>query len=348
MFPQRPARNRTGFTLIELLVVIAIIAMLVAILLPAVQQAREAARRSSCKNNLKQLGLAIHNYHDTFRVFPANVGETVAQRRGASWLTLLLPNMEQGPAYDSMVFTDQDFTDQGSQGLNRNWRVVSQLIVPNLNCPSSPLNKTRNNTAGALTVSQLGAPATYPVQVADYVGIMGMYYFPSSVAAQQTTPGSRTPSTWTGYGWMQYEGVIGAWNSNLGPIDMADVSDGLSNTLIVGEHSSATVDPITGTRIDSRPSNYVGGAWSAGPSKWGDWTMNITVPRWPINSVDIAGTSLDTAGYALHNGLRSAHQGGVQVLMGDGAVRFLSQNIDFNTTYMALCSRRDGTVIGEF
>src|SRR5213592_7905 len=102
------SRRPAGFTLIELLVVIAIIAVLVALLLPAVQQAREAARRSQCKNNLKQLGLAFYNYHESFNMFPINFavrggggGQAIADT-GHSWLTMLLPSVDQAPLYNSI------------------------------------------------------------------------------------------------------------------------------------------------------------------------------------------------------------------------------------------------------
>ena len=106
-----PSYHAVGFTLIELLVVIAIIAILVALLLPAVQQAREAARRSSCKNNLKQLGLALHNYHDVHRVFPPaqlrgrNSSTGIEYGNAASWGAMLLPFIEQAPLYDQMNFS---------------------------------------------------------------------------------------------------------------------------------------------------------------------------------------------------------------------------------------------------
>ncbi|MDB5338411.1 MAG: hypothetical protein JWN70_4030, partial [Planctomycetaceae bacterium] len=94
--------DRSGFTLIELLVVIAIIAVLIALLLPAVQQAREAARRSQCKNNLKQLGLALHNYHDTYGVFP--YAQTPCCSGGHTWVEMLLPFMDQAPMYNQINF----------------------------------------------------------------------------------------------------------------------------------------------------------------------------------------------------------------------------------------------------
>lgn len=346
MSKTRPlSRGRSGFTLIELLVVIAIIASLVAILLPAVQQAREAARRSSCKNNLKQLGLAIHNYHDTFNVFPGNTGvsgTTDTGPRGVSWLVHILPNLEQGAAYDQFVFVDSDHSDQHS--VNRSWNIMSQLRVPILNCPSSPMPSTRNHTTHTATRA-LGAPNTITVQVPEYVGIAGGYFNPVNGGEWGALGGSST-QTWTGYGWMMDRGIINIWNSNLPPVKMAGVTDGLSNTIAVGEHSNYMMS-IDGTQSDARPGNYVGGAWHSGAGYWGGWTMNVTIPRFPNNSI-FSGNYTQQWNYCLHNGLRSAHKGGVQVLMGDGAVRFLSDNMDFGKTYMALLQRNDGAVVGEF
>src|SRR6201996_1630152 len=97
-------RRSKGFTLIELLVVIAIIAVLIALLLPAVEQAREAARRTQCKNNLKQMGLALHNYHDTNNTFPPGwIGQSTAAYSGFGWNTMLLPSIDQGPLYNSLA-----------------------------------------------------------------------------------------------------------------------------------------------------------------------------------------------------------------------------------------------------
>ena len=98
-----------GFTLIELLVVIAIIAILIALLLPAVQQAREAARRTQCRNNLKQMGIALHNYHDNFNIFPPGGLQASTDGGGASFLAMLLPFMDQGPAYNRMDFNTWRF-----------------------------------------------------------------------------------------------------------------------------------------------------------------------------------------------------------------------------------------------
>ena len=113
-------RQNRGFTLVELLVVIAIIGILVGLLLPAVQAAREAARRMQCSNNLKQMGLALHNYHDTFNRFPGNTATPQgSQQLGASWLVKILPQLEQSAAFNQLVWIDTDFSDR--TGVNRNW-----------------------------------------------------------------------------------------------------------------------------------------------------------------------------------------------------------------------------------
>lgn len=334
-----------GFTLVELLVVIAIIGILVGLLLPAVQAAREAARRMSCQNNLKQIGLAIHNYHDTFRRFPGNVGTPEGiSRVGASWLTMILPQLEQSAAYNQLIWVDTDFSDRGSN-TNRNWQVMSQARVPTFNCPSSPLERLRTHTAAAGTQA-LDAPETYKIQIPEYVGNMGYYWEPGT----GRTPGLRPDggrNVWTGYGWMQDAGMIPVWNEVYDGPKMSSVTDGTSNTIAVGEHSNYMFR-VDGGRADTRPGRGPGAMWSAGPGfhAWLGWTMNVTVPRWPINSLDIGNYTMEWTS-TLHNGYRSTHTGGAQFCFGDGSVRFLSENIDFRNTFNALCGRNDGYVLGD-
>lgn len=329
--------RRRGFTLIELLVVIAIIAVLVALLLPAVQQAREAARRSSCKNNMKQLGLAIHNYHDTHRVFPGNIVQTAGDQRNASWITMILPFMDQAPAYNQMVFSGTDWTMQS--GVNLNWDVTNQLRVDILNCPSSPMPKVRNfGTNGA--TQGVGAPGTISIQTADYAGVSGGYWRPNTTTVP---PGG----VWTGYGWDHKNGIIINYNGSTDPVRMAKVVDGTSNTIAVGEHSDYTVRNSDGAKVDARASSWAGGSWAAGPANyaWVGWSLNVTIPRYGIN-YNGPGYGHEIP-YGGHNGFRSAHTGGAHVLLGDGSVRFLGENIDFNTL-LALSQAEDGVPVGAF
>ncbi len=143
------ARKRAGFTLIELLVVIAIIAVLVALLLPAVQQAREAARRSSCKNNLKQLGLAFHNFNDTYRELPPGVRSAW----GMSWTWDILPYLEQPAVYELMP--DDPLSDSGHWGgtdaRSLGLIQITRTNVPVFHCPSQPGNQSEENDVNGLT-----------------------------------------------------------------------------------------------------------------------------------------------------------------------------------------------------
>ncbi|QDS91351.1 putative major pilin subunit [Roseimaritima multifibrata] len=336
--------TQRGFTLVELLVVIAIIGVLVGLLLPAVQAAREAARRMQCSNNLKQIGLAVHNYHDTFQKFPGNVcSPEGTTNMGASWMVMILPFLEQNAAYDQMVFIDSDFSDR--QGPNRNWEVMSQLRVDAFWCPSSPLERFRSHTATAGTTG-LGAPSNYDIQIPEYVANIGYYYEPGT----GLTPGARSDGSnnvWTGYGWMQDSGVISLWNSKYRGTRFANVIDGTSNTLMVGEHSNYMYR-TDGGKTDTRPGRGEGGAWSAGRGfhAWLGWTRNVTVPRYPINSLNVGNYTMEWS-TALHNGYRSAHPSGVQFVMGDGSIRFVSDSTDFRNVFQALCGRDDGYVITQ-
>ena len=327
-----------GFTLIELLVVIAIIAILIALLLPAVQQAREAARRTQCKNNLKQLGLALHNYHDVHLMFPGNIVETPGGFRNTSWYTLILPYLEQAPAYQLMEFSGTNFSNQNAAP-NLNWQVLQQLRVPGLNCPSSVLPNTRSQTTNQAT-RDLGAPDRLTYQVADYSGIAGGYWLPNTTTVP---PGG----AWTGYGWDHQVGVMVNLSGGVNPRRIARLIDGTSNTMAVAEHSSYTIRDSDGALVDARSSNWSGGAWGNGPGThaWLGWSLNVTVPRYGIN-YNGPGYGHEIP-YGGHTGIRSEHTGGAQMMLADGSVRFLSENLDFNIL-MALCNGQDRTVIGEY
>ena len=155
-------KRKHGFTLIELLVVIAIIAVLIALLLPAVQQAREAARRTQCKNNLKQTGLALHNYHDTFNQFPSAFGnQTVNSSGGERWghsqWVSLLPYFDQAPLFNQWNFLANDEGWGGNQNISRDAK------IPTLKCPSSILPDKSPN--GFVTAHYYGIQGAVPFGV---------------------------------------------------------------------------------------------------------------------------------------------------------------------------------------
>lgn len=144
-FPRNP-KQRAGFTLIELLVVIAIIAILIALLLPAVQQAREAARRSTCKNNLKQIGIAMHNHHDVYGKLPVGIAGTSGAGWGWAWGAYILPYMDQAPLYktvDRSSGSNHLFTDTGAS-TTANIRDAMVATIPVLRCPSAAVAEIGN------------------------------------------------------------------------------------------------------------------------------------------------------------------------------------------------------------
>lgn len=324
-------RNSRGFTLVELLVVIAIIGVLIALLLPAVQQAREAARRMQCSNHIKQLGLAVHNYHDTFGKLPYNrspqTGSGSSRGRGASWFVRLLPFLEQSAAYDQLEFTG-DFTHQDAPNVNTD--VLSRFAVEGLYCPSSPLPRFA-------TWDKHGV--AYEAQRANYVGIEGSYFKGGTVSTVSTDVNHSY------YGNIYYNGtIVGIW-SGQSAIGFSALTDGTSNTMFVSEQSNYQFNGTT--QVDRAVSNYWGGAWAAGAcggSSPGNWVQNGTSLRWPIGTYGGTGNDRD---FSQNSALTSAHPGGVMGGMGDGSVRFLSETVNF-AVLTALCDRQDGSVVGEY
>lgn len=353
---------RKAFTLVELLVVIAIIGVLIALLLPAVQQAREAARRMQCSNHLKQIALAAHNYTDIYGVFPHNKLRSANNYRQISWIGSILPQLEQGAAFDQLTFDNTCFED--ASGPDLNWQVTAALRVSTLNCPSSPLPETLPHEPHRLASNT----EPYEIQISCYAGVSGAQFEPGTLA-------NISPDVF-GLGRNNHSGmIIHVVDSSSalpgGPTNFASVTDGTSNTIMIGEVSNYSYD-ADGEKRDPRPS-FMPMAYGAGNCGYANATMtdfhggilnsgafdasgkqasgqrsdNLILPAVPIND-SIATAYTKCAPVGRNGAFRSAHPGGAMVAMGDGSVRFLSETIDFSYTFLSLLNKQDGNVIGEY
>ncbi len=341
----RPKRHSQGFTLVELLVVIAIIGILVALLLPAVQAAREAARRMSCSNNMKQIGLAMHNYHDTYKTLP--YGEGAAPTRGgaynlswhgANWRVAILPFIEQAPMYDQLDFNVTfDACRPGFAGTPN--AILGGYTVPIYRCPSSSLPINGPNQSPSPTNNNRDN-----AQLIDYVGIAGAAPTGTATDPNAPFPTYGACSGQTGYGGIYCNNGTLIMNRNN---RFADITDGTSSTLLVAEQSGPIVDN-NGTRRRDIRSNYYGGWCSAattavpssslGGSPWGSGTTTIRY-RINLNSAPVGADSTWDANTIL----TSEHPGGIMSTRADGSVDFISETIDM-LMLKRLGSKSDGQV----
>lgn len=332
--PMRTGRLKRGFTLIELLVVIAIIAILVALLLPAVQQAREAARRTQCKNNLKQIGLALHNYHDTYNCFPPGrtrntySGQGVGWYRGnIGWLPRLLPQMEQGNLFQqidwSLGFAGTRGTD-GDRGVNgANPRGARRQIIPALRCPSDP------GSGSVPWLTPTGQQVSGRGPRTDYA--QGNYL---AAVGDTTRLGTQPP---------------GLFGQNT-KYSFRDITDGSSNTVVVSEavigfyrvasNDSGNRTQCTGVNKDNNRMRQAGNSWFYNYFPQSGFFSSFNVPNAKQFDCGVNSNRVNQAS-------RSVHTGGVQSLLGDGSVRFISENVDVRT-WRNLGNKSDGQVIGEF
>lgn len=331
------SRVRRGFTLIELLVVIAIIAVLIALLLPAVQQAREAARRSQCKNNLKQIGLALHTYEETYTKFPIGVNSSSAGGWGISFWVSILPYIDQAPIFNQMDFNGPSpgYTGQ-APGQTVNGPLVRGIVLPFLACPSSPLPNLKDTGGGIFT------------QVSHYAGIAG--------AVDDATPGFVNSTASSQFNSDNCCGCptqgIHARGGVLLPIKslgFKDIVDGASNQMLVTEQSDYAKNAANQQVVITNNHGWMMG--TAGLSETTNQRrFNLTTVRYAPNAVKAVGGSVLPGvcnNDGANNGAYSPHTGGVQSAMGDGTVRFISENIDL-TTLKRIATRNDGQVIGEF
>ncbi len=321
--------RRRGFTLVELLVVIAIIGILVALLLPAIQAAREAARRTQCNNNLKQVGVALQNYHDTYRCFPPGG----FQNRGCSWLVCILPFVEQGTAYDQMVQGGQpgvSWMGQGGDSQDPNQVVKNTLRVPGFNCPSSPLPIVG-------PVGQGGNTGNWASQLVNYVGIGGEIW--DTVTLTTNIGTSNGQGNYASNGVLPYQPT-----PTTSGVKMADVTDGTSNTIFVSEQGNWSLSGTTKT--DVRSCCHAGGPWAGNTGNGGPgWGANVTYIAYAINTLTTA--SGYTQCYTANNALTSAHPGGVLAARVDGSVAFLADNIPF-PILLQLANKADGIPLGLY
>lgn len=334
--------RRSGFTLVELLVVIAIIGVLVGLLLPAVQAAREAARRMQCGNNLKQMGLALANYESAFKKLPPAAyganrlkGEPSGEDDdGFGWMVSILPFIEQQAIYDTV-------RPNGHYGVLGNQAIRSLVypdipvgqvfrggdqVIPTYRCPSSGLPDR--------------VPATWLVPGSGLVG------------------GGEIPAEHPlaiGHATSDYKGAGGSCNGDFGvlhklweapPARYRDVTDGLSNTVIVGESSYVTTTTSASRRRTEAPTAFRD--WPTWIGMFGngqDETVRINGrTESPIN----AQVTPSTMAFAINDdNAFSFHSGGAHFAFCDGSVQFLSQNIS-TSTYCNLHDKRDGNPIGSW
>lgn len=333
-------RLRSGFTLVELLVVIAIIGILVSLLLPAVQAAREAARRMQCGNNLKQIGLALHNYHDSYKYFPPartrTTGSTVQpnswQTNNVGWLARILPQIEQGPLYNQINWS---FWDGQNQPLPRG------TAVPAFRCPSDPGKGGYPWVDKATGTRYTGSALVADSAPGNYVACIG---HGSVMANANTTRGFLADASF-------------AMNTGRGTglISMADFLDGTSNTVAVSEciighprramNSTlrATPDAVTASANGCTPGALSSGAAGRGIS----WFRGYEVGQFAFTTLMTPNSNLWDCGSNSNDMMmaaRSVHPGGVQAVMTDGSTQFFSQTIDFNT-WKFLGGSKDGVVV---
>jgi prepilin-type N-terminal cleavage/methylation domain-containing protein len=364
---------RPGFTLIELLVVIAIIAILIGLLLPAVQKVREAAARLKCSNNLKQMGLALHNYHDVYGFFPTagaadgkplSPGPWPNSGEGTNWMVHIMPQIEQTSLYNRLTWTgDSGWTNVPGSATSSAVNNVTQsagVVLQLFRCPSDPRNPLVPNGSNV--------PGGIQVTRPSYVAIAG-------AVDRLDTAGLFRESRMTTVGWAPEFGLT-AWGGAICPgfsrVTLPGIIDGSSNVMVVSEQGARFFwqDTVGGPPVpaaDDHMTNSANGLYRGHDGcqrddqgnlrVMCDWADNraqhFTTIRYKINQKTWLRTAANTGVFSASHDwkseganvpLASEHTGGVNALAGDGSVRFLSNGTDL-LMLARYATRDDGAVM---
>ncbi len=304
--------RRSAFTLIELLVVIAIIAILIGLLLPAVQKVRAAAARASCTNNLKQLGVACHSFHDVQQRLPATYhdGQYNTGSRGWSWLAHTLPYIEQDALYQAAGIANGAAALQMNGSVNG--RPVRQIVIQTFRCPSDSAQKISNSVANGFNNSA----------VTSYKGCSG---------ANWAWGGVNISIGGSNHGLNRGSGIFdrrmievnGTINGDTNEVTLLQIEDGTSNTFMIGESSN-------------RISNHCG--------FWGHFNHTTSTCAQPLNFRQSNGNIWGRGDWGRNYSFHSYHEGGANFCMADGSVTFVSDTIDINT-YRGLATMANREVV---
>jgi len=315
--------QRIGFTLVELLVVIAIIGVLIALLLPAVQQAREAARRMQCSNHLKQIGLAVHNYHDTYGSFPPGIivdydrtatWDVLSSPSAWNWSALILPFMEQQALHDGLGITQGVYADEAYQDNTR--LALMQTPIAGYRCPSD-------------TTEELNPHLNWSMSRGDD-HIATLNYVAMAHYKRSGDPGTFASG----------DTQSGSFLVNRG-LTFSDLTDGTSNILGVGERCN---------RLGGQ--HYQAGVWACSAA-----TTHSCDHRYDcMASTALSPNSNHPDNWRLNGNLSSNHPGGVMAMLMDASVRFIPETIDhdplqdsdIDSVYEKLGARNDGQPVGEY